>query len=107
MIQSQNDFTQCIDRLEARMSQLINNYRKEKTLPYQYLTNPDISNPIDLVQESCCFRNQDSISAYPLELDQYSTFDKLASYHFNKIELEHDCDPVFNFVIQFQILNLY
>ena len=37
--------------------------------PYQYLINPAISKPIDLVQESCCFENQDSISLYNLELD--------------------------------------
>ena len=35
MIQSQNDFTQSIDRLEAKMS-LLNTYRNEETLLYQY-----------------------------------------------------------------------
>jgi len=58
MIQFQNNFTQSIDRLEVQMSQLINTYRKEKTLPYQYLTNPDITNPIDLAQESWYFENK-------------------------------------------------
>ena len=57
MIQSQNDFTQYIDRLEEKMNQLINTYRNEKTLPYQYLTSSDISNPINLAQESCYFEN--------------------------------------------------
>ena len=57
MIQSQNDFTQFIDKLEARMSKLVNTHRNEKTLPYQYSTNPDISNPINLAQESCYFGN--------------------------------------------------
>ena len=64
----------------------------KKTLSYQYLTDPDIFNPIDLAQESCCFGNQDFVSSHNLELDQYSTFDKLVSYHFNEIELKHECD---------------
>ena len=70
---------------------MTNIYRNEEPLPYQYLTNPDISNPIDLAQESCCFENQDLIPSHNLELDQYSTFDRLASYHFNEIELEYEC----------------
>jgi len=86
---------------------LANIYRTEEPLPYQYLTNPDISNPIDLAQELCCFENQDSISSHNLELDQYSIFDKSASYHFNKTELEYECGPVLNFVIQFQFSNPY
>jgi len=48
IIQIQNFVTQSIDRLEAQMSQLINTYRKEETLPYQYLTNPNISSLINL-----------------------------------------------------------
>ena len=70
MIQTQNFVTQSIDRLNAQMSQLVNIYRNEKTLSYQYLTNPDIPNPIDLIQESWCFGNQDLISSNPFELDQ-------------------------------------
>ena len=54
--------------------------------------NLDISNSIDLSQESCCFGNQDSISSHNLELDQYPIFDKLESYHFNEIELEYESD---------------
>jgi len=61
------------------------------------LTNPDISNSINLDQESCCFGNQDSISAHPFELDQHKIFenhvDILASYPFPEIELEHEYDP--------------
>jgi len=101
MIQTQNFVIQSINRLEAQMSQLVNtiNDKNEKTLPYQSLTILDISNPIDLAQESWCFGsfNQNSISSQPLELDQYQSFenriDNLASYHFNEIELEHSCDP--------------
>ena len=57
MIQSQNSFTQSTYKLKAKISQLANIYRNEKPLFYQYLTNPNISNPIHLAQESCCFRN--------------------------------------------------
>jgi len=70
MIQTQNFITQSIIRLEIQMSELVNAYRNEKTLPYQLLANPDISNPIDLTQESWCFRNQDSILSHSFELDQ-------------------------------------
>ena len=51
------------------MSELVNAYRNEKPLPYQTLTNPNISNPIDPIQESWCFGNQDSVSSYLFELD--------------------------------------
>jgi len=43
-----------------------------------------------------CFRNnfrQDSIPPQHLELDQYQSFDKLASFSFKKIELGYECDP--------------
>jgi len=79
------------------LSQLINIYRNEKTLSYQPLTNLNISNSIDLTQDSCYSRNQDSILAHPSDLDQTSNIenpiDILASYHFPKIELEHEYDP--------------
>ena len=48
IIQPQNFVTQSIDRLEAEISQLVNFYKNENIFPYQYLTNPDISIPIDL-----------------------------------------------------------
>ena len=38
-----------------------------RKLSYQPLTNLDISNSIDLTQDSCCFGNQDS---YTLFLEQ-------------------------------------
>jgi len=41
--------------------------------------------------------NQDSISSHHLELRQYQPFDKLASFHFNEIELENECDPDLQF----------
>ena len=36
---TQNFITQSINRLEAQMSELVNAYRNEKTLPYQFLSN--------------------------------------------------------------------
>ena len=52
------------------MSQLFNIHRNEKTHSYQPLINSDISNSIDLAQDSCYFGNQDSytpILEHPLE----------------------------------------
>ena len=61
------------------------------------MTNPDISNPINLTQKSYCFGNHDSISTYPFELDQNQSFenriDNSARYHFPEIELERECEP--------------
>jgi len=53
----------------------------------------DISNQLDRSQESRCLKNfnQDSISLHQVELDQFQPLDKLASFHFNEIEL--DCEP--------------
>ena len=76
---------------------MINIHRNEKTHFYQPLTNSDISNSIDLDQESCCFENKDSILAHPFELDQHQNFengvDILASYPFPEIGLKHEYDP--------------
>ena len=73
LIQSKNDFTQSMNRLEAQMSHLINivKDRNEKTLPNTYLTIPDYPNHIDKNQESWCLGdfNQDSISSHQLKLD--------------------------------------
>ena len=94
----QKSSTQSINRLEQQLSQLVNIYRNEEALSYQPLANSDISNSIDLIQDSCCFENQNSISEHPIELDQYQILenhiDMLASYPFSeKIELEHEYDP--------------
>ena len=115
MIQAQNDVTLSINSLETQMNQLVNtmNVRNEETLPTQFLTNPNTSNQSDQTHESWCFGNtiQDSILSQHFELDQFQTLenqiDNLASFYFNKIELEQKCDPILNFVIQFQILNQY
>ena len=70
IIQTQNYVTQSIVRLEVQMSELVNAYRNGKTFSYQLLTNPDISNPINMTQESCYFENQDLVSSHPFEIDQ-------------------------------------
>ena len=88
MIQSQNFVTRPISRLDSIMSELIN--KNEESLSCQPLINPYISNSIDWTQESCYFRNQDSISAYTFELDQTPCFE---SYPFPEIGIEHECDP--------------
>ena len=97
LIQSGNDFTQAINRVEAQMSRLINilKDKNEKTLSNTYLTIPDCSSHLDRNQESWCLRdpNQDSILSHQLELDQSQIFDKLESFSFNENELECECDP--------------
>jgi len=79
------------------LSQLVNIYRNEETLSYQPITNSNISNSIDLTQNSCYFENQDSISAHPFEVDQHQILenhiDMLACYPFPEVELEHEYDP--------------
>ena len=76
---------------------MVNIHRNEETHSHQRLTNPDISNSIDLDKDSCCFRNQDSILAHPLKLEQTSNFenpiDILANYPFPEIALEDEYDP--------------
>ena len=47
-LQFQKSSSQSIDRLKTQLSQLVNIYKNEETLSYQPLTNPDISNSIDL-----------------------------------------------------------
>ena len=72
------------------------NDRNEKALPIQFLTIPNFRNHIDRNQDSWCIGNnfnQDSIPPQHFELDQSQTLDKLASFHFKKIELEYECDP--------------
>jgi len=68
-----------------------------KTLHSYPLTIPDVANYYVRAKESCCFRNQNSISAHPIELDQTQTFenpiDSLASYPSPEIEFEHENDP--------------
>jgi len=51
MIPTLNSVTRPISRLDSIMSQLVNDYRKEKILSYQLLTNAYISNSIDWTQE--------------------------------------------------------
>jgi len=69
-------------------------HKNEKALPIQSLTIPNTSSNIDGNQESWYLEDydQDSISPQNFELDQYQLIDKLASFHFNEIELEDECD---------------
>jgi len=69
--------------------------RNKKTFPIQYLTIPDTSSHIDENQESWYLENfdQDSIATQNLELNQYQPIDKLASFHFNEIDLDYECEP--------------
>ena len=79
------------------MSRLINiaKNRNEKTLPDTFFTILDCPSHLDMNQESWYLRDfdEDSISLHYLELYQYQPIDKLASFHFNEIEHEHECDP--------------
>ena len=88
------------------MSDLIN--ESEESLPCQPLTNPYILNSTDWTQESCYFRNQDSISAHPFKLDQTLSFespiDILASYPFLKLKLNMKVILNLKFVILFHFL---
>jgi len=97
LIQTENNFFQSIDRLEAQMSRYINivKDRNEETLPNICSTIPDCPNHIDRNEESWCLRDfdQDSISSHKLKLDQFQSLDKLANFSFNEIELECECDP--------------
>ena len=106
MIPNPNSVTRPISRLDAVMSELIS--ESEKNLSCQPLTNPYIPNSIDWTLESCYFGNKDSISTYPFELDQTTSFenyfDIFASYPFPEIEIEHERDPepqVGNFISLF------
>ena len=84
LIQFRNNVTQSLNRLEAKMSHLINTIcdKNEKTLPNTFSTIPD--SPSHINEESWYLENinQDSISSQNFEFDQYQTIDKLASFHF-------------------------
>ena len=92
MIQFQSD---PFDMIEARLSRLENMCRNKETLPTKSLNIPNTSSHIDENKESWYIEDfdQDSISSHYLEFDQYQTIDKLASFHFNEIEIEHECYP--------------
>ena len=95
MIKTQNSVTRPSSKLDSIMSNLI--IESEKSLSFQPLTNPYISNSIDWSQESCYFGNWDSISECTFELDQTPSYeshlDLLASYPFLEIEIKPECDP--------------
>ena len=93
MIQCQND---PLDMIKARFSRLENMHRNNETFPIQYLNILDTSSHIEEIQESWYLEDfdQDSISPQNLELDQYQPIDELISFHFNEIELDHECEPI-------------
>ena len=97
-----------LDMIEAKLSRLENTRRNKETLPAQSLTIPNTSSHINENQESWFLEDfdQDSIWAQNFELGQYQTIDELASFHFNEIELDYECEPDPNFVIQFSFSNL-
>ena len=74
------------------------------------MNNSAIPNSIDLIQDSCCSWNHDSISAHPSELDHTSNvenpIDILTSYPFLEIELEHNPELQFGYSISFPDLIL-
>ena len=76
--------------IHAQESQLANTiaYRNEETRPYQSLTNFDNPYPIDVTQESYCFRIEDSISSHSFDLAQ-----NFENHLDPEIELEYECDP--------------
>ena len=106
LIQSENNFNQSVNRLEAQMSRLLNimKQRNEKTLPNTCSTIPDCPNYIDKNEESWCPGDfdQDSISPHKLELDQYQPFDNWQVFISMKLNLNVNVTPIPNFVIQFQ-----
>ena len=90
------------------MSHLVNtiNDRNEKTLPNTFPTTPDSPNHIDKESWHLEDFNQDSISPQNFELDQYQPIDKLASFYFNEIELEDECDTDSQYCDSISVLNL-
>ena len=90
MIQSRNNVTQSLNRLEAKVSHLVNtiNDRNEETLPNTFSTIPHSPSHIDEELWHLGDFSQDSISPQNFKLDQYQTIDKLASFRFSEIEYE-------------------
>ena len=79
--------------LEAKVSHLVKtiNDRNVETL-LTFSTTPDSPSHIDEESWYLGDFNQDLISSQNFELDQYQPIDKLASFYFNEIELEDECD---------------
>ena len=72
IIQSQTDCLKSLNRLEAKVSHLVNiiNDRNEETLPNTFLTTPDSPSHIDEESWYPGDFNEDSISPHNFELDQ-------------------------------------
>ena len=97
MIQNQNDYIHYLDRLEAQLDHLknIENVRIEETLSNTFLTIFDSPSPIDKTDKSWCLEDldQNSITSHQHELDQSQLLNKLASFNFDEIELDCECEP--------------
>jgi len=109
LIQSENDFFQSVNSLEAQMIGLINivKDRNEETLHITFLTIVDYPDHIDRNEESWCIAdfNQESIPSHKFELHQFQTLDKLLSFSFNEIEFNVNVTLIPNLVIQFPSSN--
>ena len=77
------------------LAQTQNTRNRDVELMIQTLhSHSNVTNHSVRAKESCCFGNQESISAQPPELVQTSDpIDILASFPFTEIELEHEHDP--------------
>ena len=108
-IQSQTDCLKSLNRLEAKVSHLVNtiNDRNEETLPNTFSTIPDSTNHID--EESWYHRdfNQDSILSHNFELDQYQPMTNWQVFISMRLNLKMNMTSICNGVIQFHFLNLY
>ena len=94
LIQARNYVTQSINRLQAQMNHLIED-RDAETLPNTFSTIREFPSHIDRNEESWCLEDfdQDSISSHQFGLDQLQPLDQLASFNFNEIELDCQCQP--------------
>ena len=103
LIQSENDFFQSVNRLEAQMSRLINivKDKNEKALPNTFFIILDCPNYIDRKEESWCLGDidQDSISPQNLEFDQYQPIANWHAFISMKLNLNMNVTPTHNFVI--------
>ena len=95
-IQSQTDCLKSLNRLEGKVSHLVNtiNDRNKETLPNTFrslLILPAILTKNHGILEILTMTHH-SISPKNFELGQYQLIDELASFHFNEIELEEEYD---------------
>ena len=104
LIQRENSYTQSINKVEVRISQLENIYRNKKALPTQSLTIPNFPSHIDGNQEShgvletstkIQFHHTISNLTNPKSWTNWKVFISI------KLRLNMNVNPIFNFLIQF------